>query len=149
MQMLLRPQKINIVRRHQRHAEFASDPFRLAQYPPVARRQMLHLDPQPPAKNIFQPRRTGTARRAPLVRRVPTVICVAHSRGQGAQRDYTFGMLRQLLERHRPFFVLYGSLVILGGAFALRQFGSPKCRSVVNWHKLLYPSISAASRTIG
>ena len=99
MQMLLRPQKINIVRSNERDAEFAADVFGFAQRAAVAGREVLDFDPQSVGENIFQrckPFRTGTACRA------PTIVCVMQSRRQRTERDYAFYMFRQFLQRYWP-----------------------------------------------
>jgi len=44
MQMLLGPQKMNVVCSDQRHAEFAAEAFRFAQHAPISRREALHFD---------------------------------------------------------------------------------------------------------
>ena len=53
MQVRLRLKEVHVVRRHQRHAEFMPDALGLAQRSSIARRQVLHLDVQTIAENIF------------------------------------------------------------------------------------------------
>ena len=55
MQMLFRLQEVHIVGRHQRNPQFPPKSLRLPQHPPIASRQMLHLDVQPVPKNLLQP----------------------------------------------------------------------------------------------
>ena len=54
MQVLLGPQKMNIVCRRQRHAQFAADALRFAQRSSIAGGQMLHFDVQAVAENILE-----------------------------------------------------------------------------------------------
>src|SRR6266852_6883399 len=45
MQVLIRPEKVHVVRRHQPHIQFAADAFRFAQYRPISRPEVQTLSP--------------------------------------------------------------------------------------------------------
>src|SRR6266481_4039926 len=57
MQMLLGPQKMNVVRYYERHAEFAAEAFRFAQHASISRREVLHLDVEAVAENLLELRK--------------------------------------------------------------------------------------------
>ncbi len=93
VQVLLGPQKVHIVCRYQRHAEFAAEPLRFAQYTPVSWREALHFDVQAAAEKFFKLGAASCATTRDLITR---------SCWQGAQRDHAAAVFRQFVQCYWP-----------------------------------------------